>query len=610
MKKQLLFISVLIMFGLNANAQTCAAGGCTSAAETNQYPSSTFSTTSSSWTTVSAYMNGGNWTLFSVTSGDIYEWTYCDNFGGTQGWDPELTLFNNSTSATLCYANNCGLTGCTNAPYIRWTATFTGIVKLLTTVSGCLTNTSTPYSTLVWRDASGAANTPMLGIDVSSYQGTINWSQVAGANYKFAWAKSTEGVTVTDADFVNNIVNGEAAGVKMGAYHFAHPENNSAASEAAHFLNVAQTYITSCQLPPCLDFETTGSLTSAQLTAWAEAWSVAVKNATGITPIIYTSGSIASSLQSSINIYPLWMADPDGSSTAPPPTLGPWAPNWDFKQYSWTGTIPGISGSSVDVDVFNGNSTSFNTFIGCAANVPPVAAFTASTAKCEGQAITLSDNSTNAPTSWTWTMPSGTPASSTSQNPTVTYSTAGTYTVTLVAHNTSGASAPVSNTITVNANPPVPTISLSGNVLTSSASTGNQWYFNGVAVAGAINQIHYVTGNGSYTVETTNSFGCSAMSLPYVLTTTGIGQNSDNTSFAVYPNPANSLVTISYADNSRNILIEIMNDLGERVYTENSIDAGSSFSKTIDMSAFKQGIYLFRIKADETVYSKKVLLIK
>src|ERR1035438_4802737 len=115
--KKLLLILLIAICGI-ANAQTCATGGCTSAAETNQYPSSTFSTTSSSWTTVSAYMNAGNWTLFNVTSGDIYEWTYCSNFGGTQGWDAELTLFNNSGGATLCYADNCGLTGCVNAPYI------------------------------------------------------------------------------------------------------------------------------------------------------------------------------------------------------------------------------------------------------------------------------------------------------------------------------------------------------------------------------------------------------------------------------------------------------------------------------------------------------------
>src|ERR1700758_2350695 len=140
--KKILFI-LSIVFYLNASAQTCSTGGCAATAtnSTGQYPSGTYSTTSNSWTTISAYMNAGNFTLFNVTNGDTYEWTYCSDFGGTQGWDAELTLFNNSSGATLCYANNCGRPNCSNAPYIRWTATFTGTVKLLTTVSGCTTNT-------------------------------------------------------------------------------------------------------------------------------------------------------------------------------------------------------------------------------------------------------------------------------------------------------------------------------------------------------------------------------------------------------------------------------------------------------------------------------------
>lgn len=371
MKKQLFIILAFTMFGWSANAQTCSSGGC-SMADTNatgQYPNGTFSTTSSSWSTVSAYMNAGNYTIFNVTSGDIYEWTYCSDYGGSQGWDAELTLFNNSSGATLCYANNCGISGCPNSPYIRWTATFTGKVKLLTTVSGCITNTGSPYATLVWRDVSGQASTSILGIDISDYQTVTSWSQVKASGVVFAWAKSTEGMTVNDAAFVSNITNGESAGVKMGAYHFAHPENNSAADEAQHFLSVAGPYIATCELPPVLDFETTGNLSYSTLTTWVNNWMTAVKNATGITPIIYTDGSIASNLGSSVNVYPLWMADPDSSSTLPPTNLGVWT-DWAFKQYSWTGTIPGISGiSDVDLDVFNGNTSAFNTLIGCDNNI-------------------------------------------------------------------------------------------------------------------------------------------------------------------------------------------------------------------------------------------------
>ncbi|MGD0709896.1 MAG: GH25 family lysozyme [Bacteroidales bacterium] len=381
MKKIITTFALLAIFGLNANAQTCATSGfCTSSSETNQYPAATFSTTSSSWTQVSAYMNAGNWTLFNVTSGDTYEWTYCSNFGGLQEWDAELTLFNNSSGVALCYANNCGLSGCPNAPYMRWTATFTGTVRLLTTVSGCTTNTGSPYSTLVWRDASGSASTTILGIDVSNWQGTINWTQVAGDGIIFAWAKATEGLSTADAYYSGNAVNGVVAGVYMGAYHFAHPDTHptdaDAVDEANYFLSKAQSYIKSCELPPALDYETdvSGSMTSAQQAAWIEAWMNTVKTATGIMPILYTDGSIANEQESSLASYcDIWTADPDGSTTAAPSStyLGPWYPNWSFKQYSDAVGVTGISAGGVDGDAFNGNLAALKTLMGCGTTAIP-----------------------------------------------------------------------------------------------------------------------------------------------------------------------------------------------------------------------------------------------
>jgi GH25 family lysozyme M1 (1,4-beta-N-acetylmuramidase) len=368
MKNILNFVCTVVLLTIlcdTIHAQSCDGGGCSNF--TNQYPSSTFSTfstTSSSWTTVSAYMNAGNWTLFNVTQGNTYEWSYCNDFGGKQGWDAELTLLDNSTDAVLCYQDNSGRTNCTNAPYLGWTATFTGVVKLLTTESSCQSNTGSPYSTLVWRMSNGSQASTILGIDVYHNDGTINWSQFAGGGYVFAWAKATEGTTFKDPNFATYMVNGMNAGVYMGAYDFAHPESNTASAEAAYFLDVAGPYIQSCQLMPALDFETTGSLSSSTLTTWVKDWMTAVETATGITPIIYTSSSIASSLGSSVKTYPLWMANPDGSATTPPSNLGGWS-TWAFKQYSWSGTVPGIS-SNVDMDVYNGDLNSLKILLGCA----------------------------------------------------------------------------------------------------------------------------------------------------------------------------------------------------------------------------------------------------
>ena len=217
----------------------------------------------------------------------------------------------------------------------------------------------------------------VLGIDVSGSQGPINWTQVKAAGYVFAWAKATEGITFTDASYATNAVNGVSANLYMGAYHFARPDNNpttaNAISEANNFLNAAQSHIALCELTPVLDYEVSPSLTWTQQTAWIQTWMNTVQTATGIVPILYTSGSIASSLGSSLASYcKLWIADPDGSATVAPGAsyLGPWNPNWAFKQYSWTGSVPGISGS-VDMDVFNGTLAGLKSLMGCT-TTPPV----------------------------------------------------------------------------------------------------------------------------------------------------------------------------------------------------------------------------------------------
>jgi PKD repeat protein len=97
---------------------------------------------------------------------------------------------------------------------------------------------------------------------------------------------------------------------------------------------------------------------------------------------------------------------------------------------------------------------------------PPVADFSANQTVIDaGQSVNFTDLSTENPTSWSWTFNGGTPANSSSQNPTVTYNTAGTYSVSLTATNAAGNDTETkTNYITVNA---IPTYTLSTN------TTGN-----------------------------------------------------------------------------------------------------------------------------------------
>ncbi len=285
----------------------------------------------------------------------------------------------------------------------------------------------------------------ILGIDVSSYQGNPNWTSVKSDpnKYQFAYAKATESTSIADASFASNMVNGMAAGLKMGAYHFCNPVANSASSEATYFLSIAKKYCTNCNMPPMLDVEDSpgeaalSTMGGAALTTWVVNWCSAVQTATGIAPIIYTSGSYAKLMQSAATKYGLWIATVSNNPATPPSTTGSWS-TWVLNQYSWTGAVSGISGS-VDQDVFNGNQTAFNALVPCN---PVVPAFTSNiTTGCPGMTVNFTDKSTSTGTinAWRWEFQGGTPSSAKVQNPTgIVYSTPGTYYVKEVVNSTTG----------------------------------------------------------------------------------------------------------------------------------------------------------------------------
>ncbi len=105
--------------------------GCNS---TTQYPSTTLTPTTA-WKTQNSIW-AGEFTAFNVTSGTTYVFSYCSADGATASYNSEMTLRNKATNAFIAYSNDA----CGDDAKIQWTATFTGAVKLVTTVSGCGTN--------------------------------------------------------------------------------------------------------------------------------------------------------------------------------------------------------------------------------------------------------------------------------------------------------------------------------------------------------------------------------------------------------------------------------------------------------------------------------------
>jgi len=221
---------------------------------------------------------------------------------------------------------------------------------------GNLTNTLTLYLSITSNSGGTNGTSSMKGIDVSHWQGDIDWTKVYNAGYRFAFVKATEGTTYDDPKFSENINNGYTAGVMMGAYHFAHPDKNSAVAEADHFVNVIKPYLGKMQLPPALDLETGSSMGWHAMSNWVNEFMNEVKSKTGLTPIIYVNVNYALHLDSSVSQWPLWIADWTYNPNATPRT-GVWS-DWDYWQYSDKGTVPGISGSNVDIDIYKGATSS------------------------------------------------------------------------------------------------------------------------------------------------------------------------------------------------------------------------------------------------------------
>lgn len=213
------------------------------------------------------------------------------------------------------------------------------------------TPTPTPVPTPApWRCVSG--------IDVSNWQGTIDWGKVAKSGVKFAFMKAAEGGDYTDPTYATNRTNANANGIVIGAYDFAQPSTTAgqAEAEADYFVNVAKPK--SGDLVPVLDLETTNGLSAANLQLWVKKWMYRVYQRTGLRATIYVSPSFWSTYMGNTTWFAqngfrtLWIAHWT-SATGPTLPATNWANNsWTFWQWTSSGTVPGISGR-VDMDRFH-----------------------------------------------------------------------------------------------------------------------------------------------------------------------------------------------------------------------------------------------------------------
>lgn len=191
------------------------------------------------------------------------------------------------------------------------------------------------------------------GIDVSHFNGTVDWSRVAAGGIAFAYAKATEGMHTRDARFEANYDGIKASNLLRGAYHFFHADLDAAA-QANNFLSVVSA-LAPGDLPPMLDVEAApDGLSAASIAAGVRIWLDAVQQALGRTPVLYTSASFWNARLTGsreFSVFPLWVAH---YTTRPSPNLPAGFSDFTFWQFDEHQTVDGISGS-VDMDRFNGS---------------------------------------------------------------------------------------------------------------------------------------------------------------------------------------------------------------------------------------------------------------
>lgn len=207
-----------------------------------------------------------------------------------------------------------------------------------------------------WRALYGDANYPdgyeIHGIDISHYQGKIDWDELRGAQIdgcplRFVIIKSTEGASRVDDKFENNFYEAREHGFIRGAYHFW-SNKSSAREQAYHFLS--KVPLEDGDLPPVLDVEhKPKNRSTEEFQRDILTWLHIVEDKYHVKPIIYTYYKFKELYLSApvFDDYPYWIAHYYVDEVK-------YKGEWKFWQHTDAGRLPGIKGY-VDFNIYNGS---------------------------------------------------------------------------------------------------------------------------------------------------------------------------------------------------------------------------------------------------------------
>ncbi|TIO79502.1 MAG: muramidase [Mesorhizobium sp.] len=228
---------------------------------------------------------------------------------------------------------------------------------------------ASPVTRYAFRDAkpinfgrSSPRHLAVHGVDVSRWQGNINWQKLRAQGANFAYIKATDGGDHLDPMFMKNWRNADAAGLKRGAYHFFY-WCRTAGEQADWFIrNVPRV---EGALPPVIDVEWNGESSCRRrpsretVLEKMQVFMDKLERHYGQRPIIYTSPDFyRDNLRGAFPDYPFWLR----AVAAHPSKVYP-GRKWLFWQYSGSGLSRGVSGR-IDLNVFHGDERQWRNWLG------------------------------------------------------------------------------------------------------------------------------------------------------------------------------------------------------------------------------------------------------
>lgn len=233
-----------------------------------------------------------------------------------------------------------------------------GIVLLLGCIALLVLGMLVAEGILPWNEPGSAY--PVRGVDVSAWQGQIDWQVLAGERgISFAFIKATEGSGLVDRCFDQNWAGALETQLRIGAYHFFSYDSSG---DAQADLFIQTVPITPSMLPPVVDVEFYGDKEEspparAEVSVQLQTMLDRLEAHYGQKPILYTTGKVYRLyIQDGYEAYPIWIRDIIGNPELPD------GRDWLFWQYSNRGRLKGYAGEEqfIDMNAFSGSQAAFD----------------------------------------------------------------------------------------------------------------------------------------------------------------------------------------------------------------------------------------------------------